>query len=69
MKYKCEYCGQRYADTDRCCVFCGAPLPVQEEPSYTLGDHAYDTCSTASSTPIIREISDIAMLAGRSYWT
>ena len=28
--FTCKYCNQRYADTDKCCEFCGAPLPKQE---------------------------------------
>ncbi len=24
----CRHCGQRYAASDACCQFCGAPLPA-----------------------------------------
>ena len=61
---KCEHCGQRYADTDRCCVFCGAPLPAQMKPSFDTVD--WTNCSfptmirvtnTCTAIPVIGDTS------------
>lgn len=34
----CPHCGHRYADTDRCCIFCGGQLPAREKLSYRLSN-------------------------------